>query len=105
MITVGQWDWCDVELAGPAGGNPFVDVDIAARFSLDVGDGGRDHHLSVPGFYDGDGTYRIRFMPTRPGTWRYRTTSNVPDTTAPTGADGRIRTGIVAVAPAATTSG
>ncbi|MGH2370222.1 MAG: DUF4038 domain-containing protein [Chloroflexota bacterium] len=25
----------------------------------------------VPGFYDGEGTYRLRFMPARPGTYRY----------------------------------
>jgi len=30
----------------------------------------------VPGFYDGEGVYRVRFMPDTTGAWRYETKSN-----------------------------
>ena len=37
------------------------------------------HSAEVTGFYDGDGVYRIRFMPDETGIWRYETSSNCPD--------------------------
>lgn len=52
-----RWDVFEIELDGPSDGNPFTDVELGAIFS----DGQRE--LRVGGFYDGDGTYRIRFMP------------------------------------------
>jgi len=71
--TVEQWGIFEVSLPGPTTGNPFTEVEISARFSQ----GGRT--VVVPGFYDGDGVYRIRFMPDRPGAWRYETASNRPE--------------------------
>ncbi len=56
----------------PVKGNPFTDVSVTARFEQ----GGRT--LDVEGFYDGDGVYRIRFMPDALGSWRYRTHSDEP---------------------------
>lgn len=35
-------------------------------FSID------DRHLTVDGFYDGEDTWRVRFMPDAMGKWRYR---------------------------------
>jgi hypothetical protein len=32
--------------------------------------------VTVDGFYDGDGVYRVRFMPDTPGQWSYTTHSN-----------------------------
>lgn len=72
-VTVAQWDFCEVELAGPSGGNPFVEVDLRAQFTCE----GETLTLDVPGFYDGNGVYRIRFMPTLPGRWHYQVRSNV----------------------------
>src|SRR4051812_49259481 len=69
-MAVEQWDIHEVALAGPTRGNPFLDVELSARFTQ----GG--HTVAVRGFYDGEGTYRIRFMPDRPGKWTYRTISN-----------------------------
>jgi hypothetical protein len=71
MSSIAQWDIFELELAGPVGGNPFVEVELEAIFSR----GGRS--VRVPGFYDGDGRYRIRFMPDAVGEWTYRTRSNV----------------------------
>lgn len=59
---------CDIVLyAGQVPGNPF-DVEAAATF---VGPSGE--RLHVPGFYAGDGRFRIRFAPTREGRWSYVT--------------------------------
>lgn len=67
---VDQWEVFEVALKGPTDGNPYVDVRLTGVFT----DGVRT--VTVPGFYDGDGAYRIRFMPETPGEWRYETKSN-----------------------------
>lgn len=69
-VPVEQWGLYEVELKGPANGNPFIDVRLSAVF-----DNGTVR-VEVPGFYDGDGVYRIRFMPETQGRWRYETRSN-----------------------------
>jgi hypothetical protein len=68
--NVEQWGIYEIELKGPTNGNPFIDVQFSAEF-----DNG-SKKVQVPGFYDGDGIYRIRFMPDKRGTWRYYTTAN-----------------------------
>ena len=76
---VEQWGVFDLVLPGPKSGNPFVDVRVTCRF--EQGDVQRD----VTGFYDGEGIYRVRFMPERTGTWRYRTSSEVQELNDRTG--------------------
>ena len=66
-----RWGLYEIALTGPASGNPFDDVRLSATFTCD----GRT--VRVPGFYDGDGTYRVRFSPPDLGLWRWATTSNV----------------------------
>ncbi|WP_224705418.1 DUF5060 domain-containing protein [Devosia aquimaris] len=66
------WGLFELALDGPATGNPFLEVEFAATFTQ----GGT--RLDVPGFYDGEGVYRLRFMPQATGSWRYVTRSNVP---------------------------
>ncbi len=68
--SVEQWNIFEVSLRGPADGNPFVDTELTARFSQGA------TAVEVTGFYDGDGVYRIRFMPERTGAWHYETRSN-----------------------------
>jgi hypothetical protein len=68
---VERWGSADIDLAGPATGNPFMEVELSAVFRQ----GQRE--LNVPGFYDGDGRYKIRFMPDSVGDWTYETRSNV----------------------------
>ena len=65
-----QWGITELTIAGPSHGNPFVDVELSAEFTSDAGG-----PISVGGFYDGDGTYRIRFQAPSAGTWTYVTTS------------------------------
>src|SRR5688572_25036730 len=52
--SVEQWSMYEITLKGPSTGNPFLDVRFAARFAQ-----GYDS-IEVPGFYDGDGNYRVR---------------------------------------------
>jgi hypothetical protein len=67
---VNQYDIFELTLEGPAAGNPFTAVSLTGRFRQ----GGRV--LEPEGFYDGDGVYRVRFMPDTPGEWEYTTRSS-----------------------------
>jgi hypothetical protein len=74
-----QYDIFEVVLKGPAEGNPFVDVEVGATFSLE------HRSVKVDGFYDGDGVYKIRFMPDAVGEWSYSTTSTAAGLNGKTG--------------------
>ena len=76
---IEQWGIYEIELEGPADGNPFLDVRLEAIF-----DNGAKQ-TRVDGFYDGDGLYRVRFMPDTTGRWTYRTESNRWPLTGKTG--------------------
>lgn len=67
---VEQWDVYEIVQDGPSSGNPYMDIDIAAVFK------NNEISLKVPGFYDGNGIYRIRFSPSLRGLWTYQTESN-----------------------------
>jgi hypothetical protein len=68
---VEQWGIFELELHGSAEGNPYLDVELTAHFAY------KHRVIEVDGFYDGEGVYRIRFMPDMQGTWHYRTRSNL----------------------------
>ena len=68
--TVERWDIFEITLEGPQTGNPYLEVALAAQFA------NGEHELEVPGFYDGNGTYRIRFSPEILGDWNYKVVSN-----------------------------
>ncbi|MFE4544321.1 DUF5605 domain-containing protein [Arthrobacter sp. NPDC056727] len=65
-----KWERFELTLQGPSHGNPFTDVELHASFS----GGGRT--LRVPGFYDGNGTYRVRLLVPAEGEWSFTTASN-----------------------------
>ena len=69
-----QFDVFELRLEGPGTGNPYIDFNLAATFTL----GNRS--VTVDGFYDGGTTYKIRFMPDTPGQWKYTVTTNFPTT-------------------------
>ncbi|MCX6903273.1 MAG: DUF5060 domain-containing protein [Verrucomicrobia bacterium] len=77
--SVEQWGMFEVALKGPTRGNPFTDVRFAARFRQG------DASIEVPGFYDGDGQYRVRFMPEKQGVWKYQTVSDAPELSGKSG--------------------
>jgi len=63
----GVWE---LTLKGPSEGNPFVDVRFSAVFTH------AERKVEVTGFYDGDGMYKVRFMPELRGEWKWETRSN-----------------------------
>ena len=71
--NVDQWDVCEITINGPHTGNPYMDVALSAVFS------NKGENIKVPGFYDGNGIYHVRFSPPGLGTWSYRTVSNVTE--------------------------
>jgi hypothetical protein len=70
-VSSERWGVFELTLPGPASGNPFVDVELTATFEHG------EVKRVVRGFYDGDGIYRVRFMPDTIGDWNYATRSNV----------------------------
>jgi len=74
-----QWGIYEVALSGPTNGNPFLDVQFSARFSVG------ETNVDVTGFYDGGGMYRVRFMPGTQGRWHYTTRSNAAELNDSTG--------------------
>ncbi|MGF7031760.1 hypothetical protein J2T17_002674 [Paenibacillus mucilaginosus] len=76
---VERWGLFELKLRGPSEGKPGEEVSLSAGFTS----GSR--YGEAEGFYDGDGTYRIRFMPQEEGTWTYRTQSSAPELDGLTG--------------------
>jgi hypothetical protein len=69
QATIEKWGMFEATLEGPSDGNPFLDVAFDAVFSQ------HGRNVRVPGFYDGDGIYRVRFMPDNEGEWAFYTRS------------------------------
>jgi hypothetical protein len=67
---VPLWEIFELTLDGPSDGNPFQ-----AEWSVTFAQGHRT--VLVNGFYDGDGKYKVRFMPDAMGEWTYATASTV----------------------------
>ncbi|KAK0351046.1 hypothetical protein LTR94_026544, partial [Friedmanniomyces endolithicus] len=61
---VEKWGVFEVAFEAPAGNSPF-DTAFVGLFSDGFGE------IRAPGFYDGDGIWRIRFCPPRAGSWRW----------------------------------
>ncbi len=73
-LKVSQWQPHDFSFSFSGGqGNPFQ-VPFAAELS---GPGGAK--LKMSGFYDGDGTWKVRISPTALGEWSLVTQSSVPE--------------------------
>ena len=80
---VERWGIYEVTLNGPDTGNPFVEVDLTAEFKRRDAKEGRT--FEPHGFYDGDGIYKIRFMPDEVEEWTYTTKSNNTELNGKTG--------------------
>jgi hypothetical protein len=63
--TVEKWGVFTVTVNGCANKNPFVDYTIQGTFT------GKNETISVNGFYDGDGVYKVRFMPSFTGEYTF----------------------------------
>jgi len=76
---VRQWEIFEFSLKGPQNGNPFLDVKFSTEFRY------KNRIVEPEGFYDGDGIYRVRFMPDKKGIWTYKTKSNCEELNGKTG--------------------
>ena len=63
--AVERWGCLELSFSGKQDGNPFTDYTIRGIFK------GEHETVSTDGFYDGDGTYLIRFMPSFTGIYHY----------------------------------
>lgn len=71
--TVEKWGIFEFAHSGKKSGNPFIDYTIRGEFY------GEKEHTTVKGFYDGDGIYKVRFMPEREGIYSYKITGSFCD--------------------------
>ena len=67
---VEKWGCFEVSFNGIAEGNPFTERYIRATFT------GTQEQVTVDGFYDGDGVYKVRFMPSFEGEYRFAVSGN-----------------------------
>ena len=65
MQTVEKWGRFEVSVNGRSDGNPFTERRIRGTFR------GEHECVTVDGFYEGDGVYKVRFMPSYEGTYSY----------------------------------
>ena len=79
LPTVEKWSIFELTLNGHTDGNPYLESRFYARFYYG------DKFVKTTGFYDGNGVYRIRFMPDKEGKWRYVTRSPNPELNGKTG--------------------
>lgn len=73
MRTVEQYGVFEYSLKGPATGNPFTEHMLEGVFS------GAQETVHTEGFYDGDGVYKIRFMPSFTGEYTFRVKADFLD--------------------------
>lgn len=73
MQEVEKWGVFEVSRSGKSGGNPFRDYTMTVTFKSDK------EEITVNGFYDGDGVYRARFMPSYEGIYTYTIEGNFSD--------------------------
>lgn len=73
MNSVERWGVLELVFEGKQDGNPFVDYEIRGVFKGDW------ECVKADGFYDGNGIYRIRFMPSFVGTYSYHVEGSFSD--------------------------
>lgn len=68
---VEKWGMQEVTCPGSTTGNPFVDSWIKGTFIS------KNQTVTVDGFYDGDGMYKVRFMPSFEGEYTFEISGNI----------------------------
>jgi Domain of unknown function (DUF5060)/Protein of unknown function (DUF4038)/Domain of unknown function (DUF5605) len=71
--NIEKWALFEASFEGPEDGNPYLDVAFDAVFKI------KGREVRVPGFYDGNGVYKVRFMPETEGEWHFVTRSKTPE--------------------------
>lgn len=74
--SVEKWGMQEITCKGASTGNPFTERQIRGCFQ------GAQETVWVDGFYDGDGVYKVRFMPSFEGEYTFRIEGNYGDEVA-----------------------
>ena len=72
-MRVKRWDVWEITVKGPKEGNPFVEQSFEGTFD------GKNETVQTAGFYDGNGIYKVRFMPSFEGEYTYTTSGSFPE--------------------------
>lgn len=64
-IHVNKWGVFEASIKGNSEGNPFIDEVFTGIFTSE------NESVCINGFYDGDGLYKIRFMPSYEGNYSF----------------------------------
>ena len=72
-VQVERWDVFEVVCNGFKDRNPFTDYSIKGTFK------GKNETITTEGFYDGDGVYRVRFMPSFTGSYTFEVSGAFSD--------------------------
>lgn len=70
---VEQWRFFELKWDVSISGNPYENVSLSAVFEK-----GNDS-IQVKGFYNGSGSFLVRFSPPSTGEWKYKTESNIKE--------------------------
>lgn len=70
---VTRYGMQEIRLTGESGGNPYIEREVFGEFT------GAHESKRVRGFYDGEGVYKVRFMPAFEGEYSFRITGNYVD--------------------------
>ena len=79
-----QYQLFELEFLGAEPTGSHVAIELAADFTIALD--GREETQAVQGFYAGGGVYKIRFYPTKVGTYQWQVHSGIPLSGALTGA-------------------
>lgn len=71
--AVEQWGLQEIVCPGRSQGNPFTDYDLCAEFTS------AGECVQVHGFYDGEGRWIVRFMPSHQGRYTFRISGSFSD--------------------------
>ena len=72
---VERWGLLEISVKGISSGNPFTERTIHGMFT------GSQECIQTDGFYDGNGIYKIRFMPSFEGSYTFQLKGNFTNET------------------------
>ncbi len=73
VYSVERWGCLELRFLGNYFENPFIDATIKGKFE------GKHETIDVEGFYDGNNTYKVRFMPSFIGDYKFEVEGNFSD--------------------------
>lgn len=73
-VAASQWSPIDIQFTIDRLFDSPTDIEFSATFTSESGT-----RLDVPGFFDGNGEFVVRFTPPSPGQWSYLTRSSTPE--------------------------